>query len=50
LASQGQRGSDVVPIDAGDDELLEALRSVGEDILKETTPERLLDAPRRKKL
>ena len=49
LASHGRRGSNIVSIDAGDDELLDALKSVGEEILKEPTPERLVDALRRKK-
>jgi hypothetical protein len=38
-----------VPIGAVDDELLDALRKVGEDILTEPTPQRLLDALHGKK-
>jgi hypothetical protein len=44
-----RRHSNIVPIGAVDDELLDALRKVGEDILTEPTPQRLLDALHGKK-
>lgn len=42
-------GANVVKIDTAENELIDKLKTLGDDILKEPLPERLLDALRKTK-
>lgn len=48
LAPRGRLEPNLAALETADNELLKALRSVGDDMLTEPTPQRLLDALRNK--